>query len=119
MLVNYERAVSNQENREDFIKLLATFLGINLTVKSIETASQMITGDGKGYVNLAEEFFYMHRIAKIPNRPEIAQTTETHANCSERDLLCYRSSAPGQIFHLESHANLPKKFFEKALRQLI
>ena len=66
MLVNYERAVSNQENREDFIKLLATFLGINLTVKSIETASQMITGDGKGYVNLAEEFFYMHRIAKYP-----------------------------------------------------
>lgn len=55
LLVNYELAT---EAGEDCAQQIAAFLGIDASPETIERAAAMIVGEGGGYLNLPEFWFY-------------------------------------------------------------
>lgn len=66
IIVNYERAT---EMREETVAGLAAFAGIELTDEIMERGLEMITGDGKGYVNLPEHHFRVLPVAEGAAEP--------------------------------------------------
>ena len=55
MLVNYEQATANPA---DFVAAVADFLGIAASQDQLARAAEMIVGEGGGYVNLPEFWFF-------------------------------------------------------------
>jgi hypothetical protein len=55
LLLNYERALADEQSKQQCVQDLAHFAGVPLDHQA--RALSMITGDGKGYVNLPEHFF--------------------------------------------------------------
>ncbi len=58
-IVNYERACADKET---FVRQVAEFVGLSPDEALQRRASEMITGDGKGYVNLPEHHFAVERL---------------------------------------------------------
>jgi hypothetical protein len=54
ILVNYERAA---QCKEELVRDLAEFVEVSLRENDLKRAAAVITGDGKGYVNLPEHYF--------------------------------------------------------------
>lgn len=63
LIVNYERAV---QSKEMLVKHLAEFTETPLAQEDLSRAVAMITGDGRGYVNLPEHYFLVEPKDRFP-----------------------------------------------------
>lgn len=111
MFVNYERAVSSDQNKKDFVIALAKFLGVQTDQNALNDALAMITGDGKGYVNLPSEYFYVSPTDAIPSREALKLEVKNNAAAAADGFLHYAVTAPGQIYRMVNGKNIPKRFF--------
>jgi hypothetical protein len=77
LMLNYERAVSSDEGKEEAVRALGAFLGIDVDAATLDRALGMITGDGMGYVNLPEHFFAVTATQRMPERPALPLALRT------------------------------------------
>lgn len=111
LMLNYERCVSSEEGKLDAVRTIADFLDIELTDELRERAEAMITGDGKGYVNLPEHFFLVTPASKRPERPAIAIEDTTPELADAAGWVDYDNLKKKRVYRLASGANLPRKFW--------
>jgi hypothetical protein len=71
IMVNYERAVSSDAGKEEVVRAVGEFLGVNVDEDILNRAMGMITGDGAGYLNLPEHFFAVTATQQMPQRSPI------------------------------------------------
>lgn len=81
ILINYERAVANKQGT---VEALANFIGLDADAALIQRGVSMMTGDGKGYVNLPEHFFKVTPCASMKKR-EPLYTTNNAAELTGTD----------------------------------
>jgi hypothetical protein len=77
LMLNYERAVGNAVGKEEAVRAIGEFLGVDVDDKVLARATAMITGDGKGYLNLPEHFFAVTATQAMPPRPPVTLDLRT------------------------------------------
>ncbi|MEL6617684.1 MAG: hypothetical protein AAFP16_02325 [Pseudomonadota bacterium] len=111
LFVNYERAVADEASKRATIRDCAAFAGIELDQTLEDRAVAMMTGDGKGYVNLPEHHFLVRPAA--PDGPRAAMPLR-EGNPDHRDAkgwVRHDNHKPLITYALETGDNLPKRFW--------
>ena len=111
LLVNYERAVQNKSSGMKFVEELTSFLRLDVTESTRETAVGMITGDGGGYVDLPEAYFAMQRTKERAETNEISTVLLGDQQKGADGWI--KQSKPGQTYpHMRSETGeaLPRFF---------
>jgi len=111
LMLNYERCVASDEGKLEAVQTIANFLDVELTEDLKERAEAMITGDGKGYVNLPEHFFLVTPAAARPERKTIEIVNLTPDLSDAAGWIDYDSLKKKQIHRLASGENLPRRFW--------
>ena len=111
LYINYERAVANKANQHEFVLALSKFLGAGSDEESLAKGADMITGDGKGYINLPDEYFYVETVQNIPERQSFSVTEIKNTEILPSGFLDYKKVNPGQIFTFDDGGFVPKRFF--------
>lgn len=108
LIVNYERSVIDKEAT---VREIAGFLGLAVDGEAINRAVEMITGDGKGYVNLPEHFFRVEPAVAMPDREHI-ETTDNLVEIVDADgWITFQNFKKKLVIRLKDGRNLPKKFW--------
>jgi len=115
LFLNYERAVQNEASKLQTAREVAAFLGADASEENVERAVSMITGDGKGYVNLPEHFFLASAEEKFERGAEIELEQFGVEGWKPMDMLSHENQKPLVKFRIagEQQQNLPKKFWLK------
>lgn len=111
LMLNYERAVQNDTNKDLVVEELAEFLGIALDDELKGRAAAMMTGDGKGYVNLPEHFFSVTPHDTADWGESLALTEEAPETRTADGWHEHEKGKPQLIYKLADGQNLPKKFW--------
>jgi len=111
LMLNYERAVSSDEGREEAVRALGDFLGIEVDAGTLDRALGMITGDGMGYVNLPEHFFSVTATQKMPERPPLALQLQTPELIGGDGWIDFDVVQKKLTFRLAGDAPLPPAFW--------
>jgi hypothetical protein len=69
--------VSSDEGKDEAVRALADFLGLDSGAIDLNRAVDMITGDGMGYVNLPEHFFAVTAMQAQPERAPLDMLLRT------------------------------------------
>jgi hypothetical protein len=110
LIVNYERSV---QEKEQTVRELASFLGLKVDEAAVQRAVEMITGDGKGYVNLPEHYFNVAPGGRMPERRVMA-TEANRAEVTDDDgWISFENLKKKLVLRLPDGGNLPKKFWLK------
>jgi hypothetical protein len=113
LMLNYERAVQDQNAKDQLIGEIAGFLGIELTDELRERSAGMMTGDGKGYVNLPEHYFsgVVKDTAEIGSEYAIEEASPELRN--DQGWIVHDKPKPQLIYRLAGggEQNLPKAFW--------
>jgi hypothetical protein len=108
LIINYERSV---RDKDETVREIAGFLDLSVDEEAIKRAVEMITGDGKGYVNLPEHFFNVEPATAMPNKVLI-QTTDNLAEIVDADgWITFENLKKKLVLRLSDGSNLPKKFW--------
>ena len=108
LIINYERAVHDKDRT---VREIARFLGLNVDEAAIKYSVEMITGDGKGYVNLPEYFFSLEPTTALPDR-ELITTIDNLTDIVDEDgWITFANFKKKLVIRLKNGSNLPKKFF--------
>lgn len=111
LMLNYERAVQNNTNKKLVVEELADFIGVALDDELKNRATAMMTGDGKGYVNLPEHFFAVSP-QETADWGESLTLTEVAPELRTQDgWHKHEKGKPQLIYRLADGQNLPKKFW--------
>lgn len=111
LMLNYERAVQNETNKDLVVAELADFLGLALDKDLKTRASAMMTGDGKGYVNLPEHFFVATPHETSDWGESLALTEASPETRTPDGWHEHNKGRPQLIYKLADGQNLPKKFW--------
>ena len=111
LFVNYERAVADEASKAQTVSEFASFAGIELTDELQSRAVGMMTGDGKGYVNLPEHFFLVKPAKFDGDRPAIELTEQVPEHRDTQGWVAYEKPQPKIIYKLSDYPNLPRKFW--------
>lgn len=107
LLVNYERAVSKSE---DFVAELAERLQWDATPEQLQRATQMVTGDGGGYVNLPEHFLEITP-ATPPSGERILPTVEDTPDPRDAEgWITHDKQKPQLVLRRPDGSNFPQRF---------
>ena len=109
LMLNYERALQNDSTRAQAVADVAEFVGIDLTDDLLARAMGMMTGDGRGYVNLPEHFFAAAPASNSLAGPELAFTRADKSTDSDGWTL-HEKIAPRVIYTPADGGMLPKAF---------
>jgi len=115
LFLNYERAVQDEASKLQTASEIASFLGVDASEKNVNRAVGMITGDGKGYVNLPEHFFLASKEEKFERGPQIKLEQFGVDGWKPMDLLSHENQKPLAKFRVagDEPQNLPKRFWLK------
>lgn len=108
LILNYERSVTA---KYETVQEIAGFLGLHVDEQMIQRAVSMITGDGKGYVNLPEHFFNITPCQSIPNRPLIPVIDNSAEIVDEDGWITFKNFKKKQVLRPAMGGMLPKKFW--------
>lgn len=108
LLVNYERSV---QERELTVREIATFLNLDVDEAVLQRAADMITGDGKGYVNLPEHFFSVAPAPRMPQRPPLAIVSNAEEVLDSDGWVTFEHFRKKLVLGLPGGGNLPKKMW--------
>lgn len=111
LLLNYERAVQDEESKSAAVSEIASFLDVSLDPDLIARAVGMMTGDGRGYVNLPEHFFQVTPSDTNDECPELAIVETTPENRQADGWVVHDKVPPQIIYAPEDGGNLPKAFW--------
>ncbi|HVX35835.1 MAG TPA: hypothetical protein VHC71_06425 [Hyphomicrobium sp.] len=111
LMLNYERVVSGEEGKEEAVLALGDFLGVNVDAATLDRAVGMITGDGKGYVNLPEHFFAVTATQKMPERPPLNLQLQTPDLPGRDGWIEFDTLAKKLTFARPGEAPLPPTFW--------
>lgn len=110
LLVNYERALLEEETRECFVDELANFVGWELGTTQRARSIGMMTGDGGGYVNLPEHYFYVTE-AQDSRTSAPLEVIEQAPDPRNRDgWVEHPNKNPRVVFKMKDGSNFPKRF---------
>ncbi|WP_137702846.1 hypothetical protein [Marimonas lutisalis] len=111
LFVNYERAVADDAAKQQVVEEFADFAGIGLTGDLRARAMSMMTGDGKGYVNLPEHFFLVQPGNFRGDRPalDLAEIEPGHRDAG--GWVLNEKPRPKIIYGLADGGNLPRRFW--------
>lgn len=108
LLVNYERAA---QEKLQTVSEIAAFLGLRADDATLQRAVDMITGDGKGYVNLPEHFFSVLPGRGMPRRP-VLPTQSNAADIVDADgWITFENFKKKLVLSRPDGSNFPKKFW--------
>ena len=110
LIINYERSV---KDKEETVREIAGFLGLEVDDATVKRAVEMITGDGKGYVNLPEHFFNVVPSKTMPGRSAIPFTHNLTEIVDADGWITFENFKKKLVLSLTDCANLPKKFWLK------
>ncbi len=115
LFLNYERAVQNEDSKYQTAREISTFLGLEEDPAALERAVSMVTGDGKGYVNLPEHFFLVSTTGDAPRGANIPLEQFGLENWQPNDKVTHDTQKPQAKFRLagDTQQNLPKKLWLK------
>lgn len=108
LLVNYERSA---QERELTVREIATFLNLDVDEAALQRAADMITGDGKGYVNLPEHFFNVAPARGMPQRPRLAVVSNAEEVVDADGWVTFENFRKKLVLALPGGGNLPRKFW--------
>lgn len=108
LIVNYERAV---KDKQETVRDIAGFLGLKVGDQAIQRAVEMITGDGKGYVNLPEHFFNVSPCQAIPNRSHLPVTDNRTEIIDVDEWITFENFKKKLVVRPVDGGNLPTKFW--------
>lgn len=111
LLLNYERSVADDAAKQQVVEELARFIGIELTEDLHARATGMMTGDGKGYVNLPEHFFQITPGAPEGARPALELAEVAPENRDADGWVTHEKVRPQLMFKRADGENLPKAFW--------
>lgn len=112
LFVNYERAVADEASKRQLVEEMAGFAGIELDHDIRARAMSMMTGDGKGYVNLPEHYFLVKPDAGFGGtRPDLPLVEKEPENRGTDGWVECDKPRPKLIFGLADGANLPRRFW--------
>ncbi len=89
LLVNYEQATANPA---EFVAAVADFLGIEASQEQLARAAEMIVGEGGGYVNLPEFWFFAEEAATDDGASPALPCTQASLNDDEIAYASDRAS---------------------------
>lgn len=110
LLVNYERVLLEHETRASFVDELAEFIGWEPDDTQRARSIGMMTGDGGGYVNLPEHYFYVAE-ARDDHAGAPLQVVEQAPNPRDGSgWVDHPNKNPRIIFKMKDGKNFPKRF---------
>lgn len=110
ILINYERAA---QHKEELVKNLADFAGIILERTDLQKCVAVITGDGKGYVNLPEHYFLVEPTQRSLSEDFFTSSFQYNRalHVSEEGVYQhFRTQKDKIILTRANNLNFPKKF---------
>ncbi len=111
LFINYERAVADEDSKARLVEEVASFVGIDLTDDLRNRASGMMTGDGKGYVNLPEHYFLVKPAEFEGERARLDLTEKASENRDAKGWVMHDKPRPKIIYRFTDQPNLPDKFW--------
>jgi hypothetical protein len=111
LMLNYERAVGSDAGKEETARALAAFLGLDLSDQSLARAVGMITGDGKGYLNLPEHFFAVTATTEMPERRPLELSLRTPELVGRDGWIDFDTQQKKLIFTRPGNEQLPPAFW--------
>ncbi|MEQ8267716.1 MAG: hypothetical protein RH982_11000 [Parvibaculum sp.] len=113
LIVNYERAT---EMREQTVASLASFVGVEPDGEMTDRCVEMITGDGKGYVNLPEHHFRVSPVSDdrtaYPDEGVPISVADNAKNVVESDgWVSFDSPKKRMVFVQPGEAPFPTHFW--------
>lgn len=108
LIVNYEQSV---KDKQETVKKIAKFLGLEIDEQTTQRAVDMITGDGKGYVNLPEHFFHVVPCKTGPERPILNTKDNLNEVLSPEGWIIFERLKKKLILEPEDGRKLPEKFW--------
>lgn len=111
LLVNYERAVKDEDARADFVSQIAEFLELKLDDETRARAMSMMTNDGGGYLNLPEQYFaVVQRHDHPPEGKPIALLEDEPNPRDDESWIRQSRMSPSLVLRMADGSNLPKRF---------
>jgi len=113
LFLNYERAVQDDDSKLQTVTDVSDFLGLEVDQEQIARAVGMMTGDGKGYVNLPEHYFLITPKNTPTVGAEIPLEYIGAKGTSAVDPVVQEKIAPQLIHRVagEAETRLPKAFW--------
>lgn len=115
LFLNYERAVQNEDSKYQTAREMCAFLGLEENQETLDRAVGMVTGDGKGYVNLPEHFFLVSTESDAGRGDNIPLEQFGLPDWKPNDKISHENAKPQAKFRItgDTQQNLPKKFWLK------
>lgn len=110
LLLNYERAVQSDTTKQQTVESVASFIGVELNEELRDRAVGMMTGDGRGYVNLPEHFFAVSPLDGTPAPSAELAMIEAEDVRDSAGWIHHEKVPPRLIYTAKDSENLPKKF---------
>lgn len=108
LIINYEQSV---REKEATVRAIADFIDLQVDGEAINRAVEMITGDGKGYVNLPEHFFRVEPAVSMPVR-SLMETVDNMSDIIDEDgWITFQDFKKKLVIRLSDGKNIPKKFW--------
>ena len=111
LMLNYERAVSSDAGKEEAVRAIGEFLGLDVGEDMLNRAMAMITGDGAGYVNLPEHFFAVTATQQMPERRALELQLQTPELISPDGWIDFDVFKKKLTFVRPDHVPLPRTFW--------
>ncbi|HVX35846.1 MAG TPA: hypothetical protein VHC71_06480 [Hyphomicrobium sp.] len=111
LILNYERAVASEAGKEEAVRALGDFLGLEVDAATLERALGMITGDGMGYVNLPEHFFAVTATQRLPERAPLELRLQTPELIGDDGWIDFDVLQKKLTFARPDDAPLPSAFW--------
>ncbi len=111
LFVNYERAVVDDAAKRAMVHEISTFAGLDADGELSDRAIGMITGDGKGYVNLPEHHFLVEPQQMPGTREDLPLIEELGQERDARGWVQHADYKPLITYRLASGGNLPSRFW--------
>lgn len=111
LFVNYERAVADDASKRAMVDEIAAFTGLDADGALSDRALSMITGDGKGYVNLPEHHFLVEPRTMPAPRTALPLVEEHPEARDMRGWVHHADFKPLITYAAASGDKLPKQFW--------
>lgn len=108
VMVNYERAAKDPAI---MVRELVSFLRLQPDEEHLHRALLMVTGDGRGYVNLPEHFFAVTPCQELPERAPLPTTDNTADVVDPDGWVTFDTLRVKQVYAPDPGPRLPANFW--------